>query len=1040
MNLDQLVIELRAKTDQFDASIKRVDGQVSSLTQNVERQTQRIGQGFLQLAKYAAAGFSVDSIIRAGREMQGLDARLKATTGSAAAAAQAMGLLREMAARQSVDVMDLADGFNRLLPSVKSGIVSFEDMRRILELANDNVKAFGLSAGESQGLFLGLSQALGSGTVTMEDLRQVTDRLPGTLNAMAESMNMSVGQLKAFIATGQATTRDVLPALIDALDNNAGAAESMGNTFDSAMTRAQNAFRDFAALITDSGLFDLLVSGFDQVANAMVVASAVVLKYRLMFNELQGDTDELNRLQDRYNDILGQLSGNAEVATDKLAALQGKGDSGLTGAGKAANDAAKNTAKLAEALRKMGRDANAEMFAMHMSDAEKAAYDFDDAIEELTRRYGPLNAQQERYVKLLRQQKIETATMKEAKKAAEDAAEELKRQNERIAEAMNRPFENAARGIQTALTDTFESIFNGSIDSASDAADAIKRVFIRMAAEMATLQIFGPQLMGLSGGGFFGGGMTSAGRSAGGMGGLSNLSNLTSLSGIMNGLNTPFFSAGSGIGGALNGVGNFFGLSGPMAQGPTLSGAAGYGAGISANFTPMSALAAFGGNFLGNAIFGGGRYSSVGGTAGGVLGTAIGGPVGGFVGSLLGNGIGGMFGPGRAHPASTFQTAGTDFSNLNLLSKHMDNSYASGLAGGLQQALAALSGAGLDLSFIRQIQGGTDDGTGFLSLGQWRNRRAGETVTFNPNNADAGLAQFLKLVVDAAGDLSGIMDAELIPALKNLSTAGKTSAQVLNEIVTALTRDDLRKALMESVDASIMELALPGFNALRQAEQEYNATMARARELGVSEGGLNRITALYQANISRLREQNDPFAGFLASIRTGQYSPLTPTANLDQMRAQVRSAGERAGRGEIGARDELARLLPQFVELSGSVNGFNSAFEADRQLSETLAVNAQSLASRGVELQEAILKQAEMQTDIFTRAFGGSAAMSMPSFNIPDAVTAANDNRVELAALRQDIQTLIRVTAASGQLTSDQLAQLNAVTERMSRNGELRWA
>jgi len=61
---------------------------------------------------------------------------------------------------------------------------------------------------------------------------------------------------------------------------------------------------------------------------------------------------------------------------------------------------------------------------------------------------------------------------------------------------MNRPFENAARGIQTALTDTFESIFNGSIDSASDAADAIKRVFIRMAAEMATLQIFGPPAHG----------------------------------------------------------------------------------------------------------------------------------------------------------------------------------------------------------------------------------------------------------------------------------------------------------------------------------------------------------------------------------------------------------------------------------------------------------------------------------------------------------------------------------------------------------------
>ena len=62
---------------------------------------------------------------------------------------------------------------------------------------------------------------------------------------------------------------------------------------------------------------------------------------------------------------------------------------------------------------------------------------------------------------------------------------------ERLAEEFRRPFETAAENIQNLFTDTFEGIFEGSIDSAADAADAMKRIFIRLAAEMARWRFSG---------------------------------------------------------------------------------------------------------------------------------------------------------------------------------------------------------------------------------------------------------------------------------------------------------------------------------------------------------------------------------------------------------------------------------------------------------------------------------------------------------------------------------------------------------------------
>src|SRR4029453_15114438 len=140
-----------------------------------------------------------------------------------------------------------------------------------------------------------------------------------------------------------------------------------------------------------------------------------------------------------------------------------------------------------------------------------------------------------------------------------------KRQSERLAEEFRRPFETAAENIQNLFTGTFEGIFEGSINSAGDAADGMKRIFIRLAAEMASLAIFRPQALAAGGVGGLAGGIFSGGSSAGG-GGLpfgsdTLLSKGVGLTGIGSGLDAfgasiaPSLFADTGAAGAAADVG-----------------------------------------------------------------------------------------------------------------------------------------------------------------------------------------------------------------------------------------------------------------------------------------------------------------------------------------------------------------------------------------------------------------------------------------------------------------------------------------------------
>lgn len=210
------------------------------------------------------------------------------------------------------------------------------------------------------------------------------------------------------------------------------------------------------------------------------------------------------------------------------------------------------------------------------------------------------------------------------------------------------PVKNALQGIQSAISDTFRSIFRGGVDSFKDLADKALDIFTELAAQIATLLVFRPILANVTGSilgpqianQLFPGLIPSGGGGAAG-GGVQ----MPSIGGI--------FDAFTGGVDKLVSWGNQFSFGGLFGSGgggidpisglatQNFGGMLPFGFGDALPFIGSVLPGLLSGNFK-QAAFGGG-----GAAAGAVIGSLIPGvgtAIGAAIGGTLGNLLGGLFG------------------------------------------------------------------------------------------------------------------------------------------------------------------------------------------------------------------------------------------------------------------------------------------------------------------------------------------------------------------------------------------------------------
>lgn len=229
---------------------------INLLTENFKKGTNSVKGGLramqMQVLTFAAAlgasgiGLSnfVSQLIAVARETSRVTTALKNVSGSMGMFADNQRFLLDMAKKYGVEINALTGAFAQFTAASQVSGMSMMNQRKIFESVSRAATAFGMSAQDSNSVFLALSQMMSKGKVSSEELRlQMGERLPIALQAMAKAAGVSVSELDKLMKQGKLMSADMLPKFADALNEMAPNVDT--NNLETSINRLKNAFTEF---------------------------------------------------------------------------------------------------------------------------------------------------------------------------------------------------------------------------------------------------------------------------------------------------------------------------------------------------------------------------------------------------------------------------------------------------------------------------------------------------------------------------------------------------------------------------------------------------------------------------------------------------------------------------------------------------------------------------------------------------------------------------------------------------------------------------
>lgn len=189
---------LGSKISAFGSQIKSVSSELANLG------TAAAGLGSGALVKnFAGAGIAADRTNKTINALAGTYGEVDGVQNIAAKAAKEFGIGQTTAAK------GVADLYGRLRPMG----ISLDQIGSTFDGVNKAAALMNLSAADTDGVLLQLSQAMGSGALQGDELRSVMERLPAVGQAIAKVMGVSVGEIKQLGADGMITTEVIVKAM-----------------------------------------------------------------------------------------------------------------------------------------------------------------------------------------------------------------------------------------------------------------------------------------------------------------------------------------------------------------------------------------------------------------------------------------------------------------------------------------------------------------------------------------------------------------------------------------------------------------------------------------------------------------------------------------------------------------------------------------------------------------------------------------------------------------------------------------------------------
>lgn len=209
-----------------------------SLTQRVretKREMEALAQQQRRMSPAQAAGFAIGgvasavggvyavkeaitAIAKASDTVKSMDAQLKLSTDSTEEFNTAQAETKRVAEDNRTSLESVTKLYSRLSVPMKDLGRTQGDTVKMIDLVAKSLRISGATAEESASTILQFSQALGSGVLRGEEFNSIAENGQRLLRALADGLNVSVGELRNMAAEGELTGNVIVDALLPQWD------------------------------------------------------------------------------------------------------------------------------------------------------------------------------------------------------------------------------------------------------------------------------------------------------------------------------------------------------------------------------------------------------------------------------------------------------------------------------------------------------------------------------------------------------------------------------------------------------------------------------------------------------------------------------------------------------------------------------------------------------------------------------------------------------------------------------------------------------
>lgn len=232
VRLELLADKFKQRADEAVASLRGIKFQALAMVG-------ALGAGVTSISSF------ISSLVRTAREAGRARVVLRNISTDTREYARSLKFLAELTDKYGTDLIGTTEAFAKFKAAATPAGIAMAEQERIFTNISKAMASFGISGGEAALTMMAITQMMSKGKISSEELRrQLGERMPVAMQAMANAAGVSMSQLDKLLKEGKLRSAEIMGKFSDELAKLSG--DTSTDNLESSLGRLKNSFTSLA--------------------------------------------------------------------------------------------------------------------------------------------------------------------------------------------------------------------------------------------------------------------------------------------------------------------------------------------------------------------------------------------------------------------------------------------------------------------------------------------------------------------------------------------------------------------------------------------------------------------------------------------------------------------------------------------------------------------------------------------------------------------------------------------------------------------------